>query len=57
MPFEPDTLLLIAAIAFVAYVLFALSGFGSNLVAVPLLGHLHPLTFMLHGIAAHCGRR
>ena len=38
MPFEFDTLLLITAISFVAYVLFALSGFGSNLVTVPLLG-------------------
>jgi len=28
MPFELDTLLLITAIAFVAYVLFALSGFA-----------------------------
>jgi uncharacterized membrane protein YfcA len=51
MPFEPATLLLITAIAFVAYVLFALSGFGSNLVTVPLLGHLYPLTYVLPMLA------
>ena len=51
MPFEPATLLLIAAIAFAAYVLFALSGFGSNLVTVPLLGHLFPLTYVLPMLA------
>ena len=51
MPFEFDTLLLITAISFVAYVLFALSGFGSNLVTVPLLGHFLPLTFVLPTLA------
>jgi uncharacterized protein len=51
MPFEPATLLLITAIAFVAYVLFALSGFGSNLITVPLLGHLWPLTYVLPMLA------
>ncbi len=51
MPFELHTLLLIFAIAFVAYVLFALSGFGSNLVTVPLLGHLFPLTYVLPMLA------
>lgn len=47
MPFELDTLLFITAISFVAYVLFALSGFGSNLVTTPLLGHFYPLTYVL----------
>jgi len=51
MAFEFDTLLLITAISFVAYVLFALSGFGSNLVTVPLLGHLYPLTYVLPMLA------
>jgi uncharacterized membrane protein YfcA len=51
MPFELDTLLLITAIAFVAYVLFALSGFGSNLITTPLLGHLWPLTYVLPMLA------
>jgi uncharacterized membrane protein YfcA len=51
MPFEPNTLLLITAIAFVAYTLFALSGFGSNLVTVPLLGLLYPLTYVLPMLA------
>ncbi len=51
MPFELDTLFLITAISFVAYVLFALSGFGSNLVTVPLLGHFLPLTFVLPTLA------
>ena len=51
MPFEFDTLLLITAISFVAYVLFALSGFGSNLVTVPLLGHFLALTFVLPTLA------
>ena len=47
MPFELHHLLLIATIAFAAYVLLALSGFGSNLVTVPLLGHLFPLTYVM----------
>ncbi len=51
MPFEPDTLLIITAIAFVAYVLFALSGFGSNLITTPLLGLLFPLTYVLPMLA------
>ena len=51
MPFDPATLLLIIAIAFVAYVLFALSGFGSNLITVPLLGLLYPLTYVLPMLA------
>ena len=51
MPFEFDTLLLITAISFIAYVLFALSGFGSNLVTVPLLGHFLALTFVLPTLA------
>jgi uncharacterized protein len=51
MPFAADTLLVIFTIAFVAYVLFALSGFGSNLVTVPLLGHFLPLTYVLPMLA------
>lgn len=51
MPFDLTTLLLIAVIAFAAYALFALSGFGSNLVTVPLLGHLFPLTYVLPMLA------
>ena len=51
MPFELHYLLLIATIAFAAYVLLALSGFGSNLVTVPLLGHLFPLTYVMPMLA------
>ena len=51
MPFELHHLLLIATIAFAAYVLLALSGFGSNLVTVPLLGHLFPLTYVMPMLA------
>lgn len=51
MPFDATTLAVIFAIAFAAYVLFALSGFGSNLVTVPLLGHLYPLAYVLPMLA------
>lgn len=34
-------------ILIVAYVIFSVSGFGSTLIAVPLLAHLFPLTFVI----------
>lgn len=51
MPFDATTLAIVCTIAFAAYVLFAMSGFGSNLVTVPLLGHLYPLTYVLPMLA------
>ena len=51
MTLDLNTLLIVTSIALVAYVLFAISGFGSNLVSVPLLGHFYPLTFVLPMLA------
>jgi uncharacterized protein len=48
---DPATLIIVIGIAFVAYTLFALSGFGANLVTVPLLGHFYPLTFAMPMLA------
>jgi len=43
---------LAAAIIFLAYLVRGISGFGSALVAVPLLAHFLPLTFVVPWIAA-----
>jgi uncharacterized membrane protein YfcA len=51
MALDLHTLVIITGIAFVAYTLFALSGFGANLVTVPLLGHFYPLTFVMPMLA------
>ena len=42
-----DALILAPLIVVTAYVIFGLSGFGSTLVAVPLLAHLFPLKFVI----------
>ena len=45
----PDYLPYIIAplVVLVAYVIFGISGFGSTLIAVPLLAHLWPLKFVI----------
>lgn len=48
----PGDLLLAAAVVFLAYLVRGVSGFGSALVAVPLLAHFLPLTFVVPWIAA-----
>jgi uncharacterized membrane protein YfcA len=44
---QPHILLLAPLIVYAAYVVFGISGFGSTLVAVPLLAHLFPLKFVV----------
>jgi hypothetical protein len=44
---QPHILILAPLIVFVAYVVFGISGFGSTLIAVPLLAHLFPLQFVV----------
>lgn len=44
---QPHILILAPLIVFAAYVVFGISGFGSTLVAVPLLAHLFPLKFVV----------
>jgi len=44
---QPHILILAPLIVFVAYVVFGISGFGSTLVAVPLLAHIFPLKFVV----------
>jgi uncharacterized membrane protein YfcA len=47
VPFAPETLLLAAAIVLSAYFIRGISGFGSGLIAVPLLALFLPLTFVV----------
>lgn len=48
MPIPPLEVLLIAPLVVItAYVIFGISGFGSTVIAVPLLAHLMPLTFVI----------
>lgn len=42
---QPQILILAPLIVFAAYVVFGITGFGSTLIAVPLLAHLMPLKF------------
>lgn len=44
---QPQILILAPLIVFGAYVVFGISGFGSTLIAVPLLAHLLPLKFVV----------
>jgi uncharacterized membrane protein YfcA len=41
---DPASTLLVVAVIFIAYVAFGVSGFGSALIAVPILAHVWPLT-------------
>jgi hypothetical protein len=51
MPVSLESLALAAIIITFGYVVFGLSGFGSALLAVPVLSHLWPLTFVLPVLA------
>lgn len=51
MPLDVNMLIIAAGIALVAYLLFALTGFGSTFVMMPLLAHFYPLTFVLPMLA------
>ena len=42
-----DILILTPLIVLIAYLIFGMSGFGSTLIAVPVLAHLMPLTFVI----------
>lgn len=44
---QPQILIFAPLIVFMAYVVFGISGFGSTLIAVPLLAHLFPLKFVV----------
>ena len=44
---QPQILMLAPLIVYGAYVVFGISGFGSTLIAVPLLAHLMPLKFVV----------
>lgn len=45
--FQPQIIAFAPLIVFAAYVVFGISGFGSTLIAVPLLAHLFPLKFVV----------
>lgn len=47
MPASPEILVYGAVVAFAAYLVFGLCGFGSTLIAVPLLAHFFPLKFVI----------
>ena len=44
---QPHVLIFAPLIVFVAYAVMGISGFGSTLIAVPLLAHLFPLKFVV----------
>jgi uncharacterized membrane protein YfcA len=47
MPLPPETLVIAALVVAGAFVVFGLTGFGSTILAVPLLAHLLPLKFVI----------
>jgi len=47
MPLPPETLLIAALVVAGAFVIFGITGFGSTIIAVPLLAHLLPLKFVI----------
>jgi len=47
MPFPPETLLLVPLIVLGAFVVFGITGFGSTILAVPLIAHLLPIKFAI----------
>src|SRR6186713_1532277 len=47
MPLPPESLVIAALIVAGAFVIFGITGFGSTIVAVPLLAHLLPLKFVI----------
>ena len=44
---QPQILIFAPLIVFAAYVVFGISGFGSTLIAVPLMAHFFPLQFVI----------
>lgn len=47
MPLPPETLVIAALIVAGAFVIFGITGFGSTIIAVPLLAHMLPLKFVI----------
>ena len=47
MPLPPEMLLVAGLIVACAFVIFGITGFGSTIIAVPLLAHLLPLKFVI----------
>jgi uncharacterized membrane protein YfcA len=47
MLIDPLAFLFAGLIVLVAYIIFGMSGFGSTIIAVPLLAHLYPLKFVI----------
>lgn len=47
VPFPPETLLLVPLIVLGAFVVFGITGFGSTILAVPLIAHLLPIKFAI----------
>src|SRR5258708_37074422 len=47
MPLPPERLLIAALVVAGAFVIFGITGFGSTILAVPLLAHLLPLKFVI----------
>jgi uncharacterized membrane protein YfcA len=44
---DPASAALVAGVVFIAYVAFGVSGFGSALIAVPIIAHVWPLTVVV----------
>ena len=47
MPLPPESLIVAALVVAGAFVIFGITGFGSTIIAVPLLAHLLPLKFVI----------
>jgi hypothetical protein len=47
MPLPLEVYLIAPLIVMLAYAVYAVSGFGSTLIAVPLLAHLLPIKFVI----------
>ena len=47
MPLSPETLIFAALVVAGAFVIFGITGFGSTIIAVPLLAHVLPLKFVI----------
>ena len=47
MPFSPETLIIVPFIVLGAFVVFGITGFGSTILAVPLIVHLLPIKFAI----------
>src|SRR2546426_7579546 len=47
MAIPPETLIVVALVIFVGYVIFGVTGFGASPITIPVLAHFLPLTFVL----------